>query len=172
MELNTKKLRIIPLTIEQFEKFLEGTEQVEMELNLEPSNESLDEHTQFAMEELYKIALNNKKNYLWYTNWQIILKEENKYIGSACFMKKPDKNGIVEIGYGINSDYQNKGYMTEALHSILDWAFEQKNVTCIIAETDKCNIQSHKVLQKCGMIEYKEDEKSIWWKLNNEHKKD
>ncbi|MBW9144008.1 GNAT family N-acetyltransferase [Clostridium sp. CM027] len=165
MELSTERLKIIPLTLNQFKLLLDGIDKMEKELKLSASNECLDGHTQEAMEGLYQEAVKNRDRYFWYTNWQIILKSENKAIGSACFMKCPDENGEVEIGYGINSTYQNNGYMTEAAQAICEWAISQHDVSIIIAETEKDNIASHRVLQKCGMEKYKETDEGIWWRM-------
>ena len=165
MELSTERLKIIPLTLQQFKLLLDGIDKMEKELKLSASNECLDGHTQEAMEGLYQEAVKNEDRYFWCTNWQIILKSENKAIGSACFMKCPDENGEVEIGYGINSTYQNNGYMTEAAQGICEWAINQHDVSIIIAETEKDNIASHRVLQKCGMEKYKETDEEIWWRM-------
>ncbi len=81
-------------------------------------------------------------------------------------MKEPDKDGIVEIGYGIEAAYQNKGYMTEAVRAISQWALEQYNVTSVVAETEKDNYASHNVLRKIGISKYNESDNSFWWKLN------
>ncbi|TCO69151.1 GNAT family N-acetyltransferase [Marinisporobacter balticus] len=165
MELSTERLIIIPLKLHQFKLLLDGVDKFEKALKLSASNECLEEHTQEAMKGLYEEAVKNRDRYLWYTNWQIILKSENKSIGSACFMKCPDENGQIEIGYGINSTYQNNGYMTEAAQAICEWAISQSDVSIIIAETEKNNIASHKVLQKCGMKKYKETGERILWRI-------
>lgn len=99
-------------------------------------------------------------------HWQIILKFENKSVGSACSMREPDENGNVEVGYGINSEYRNNGYATEAIRAMCNWALSQPQVRTITAETDKDNHPSHKVLQKCGMVRYNEKDNSIFWKLS------
>ncbi|MBZ9608195.1 GNAT family N-acetyltransferase [Clostridium estertheticum] len=165
MELSTERLKIIPLTLQQFKLLLDGIDKLEKELKLSASNECLDGDTQEAMEGLYQEAVKNEDRYFWCTNWQIILKSENKAIGSACFMKCPDGNGEVEIGYGINSTYQKNGYMTEAAQAICEWAISQHDVSIISAETEKDNIASHRVLQKCGMEKYKETDEEIWWRI-------
>ena len=144
---------------------LSGINQIENELGLTPSHEPVDEHTQQAMESLFQEALHHPDNYLWLTNWQIILKSENKAIGSADFKNIPDENGQVEIGYGTNTSYQGQGYMTETVQALCEWAFMQKEVNCVIAETEKENYASQRVLQKCGMAKYKETENGYWWKL-------
>lgn len=168
MNIETTRLKIVPLTVEQFHLLLCDINKMEQELDLIPSNELLDKHTQQAMEGLYKEAVKHPQSYIWYTNWQIILKSENKAIGSACFTGEPDKNGQVEIGYGINKDYRNCGYMTEAAEAMCAWAFKQENVKSIIAETEPDNYASHKVLQKCKMEKYLESNNSFWWKIEKE----
>lgn len=163
--IETNRLRIVPLTKEQFQLLLLGTDKMEQALGLTPSCESMDEYTQMAMEYNYVEALRYPDHYLWYTNWQIILKSENKAIGSACFKYKPNEYGQVEIGYGTNSDYRNYGYMTEAVIALSKWALQQSGVNSVIAETDKDNTASIRVLEKCGMIRHKITDTSLWWKL-------
>jgi RimJ/RimL family protein N-acetyltransferase len=151
MVIETTRLQIVPLTIEQFRLLLCAN--------------SLDPHTQQAMEGLYNEALNHPNTYWWYTNWQIILKAENKSIGSACFMKEPNEYGQVEIGYGINDGFRNHGYMTEAAKAICDWALQQDDVESVVAETETDNYASHRVLEKCGMQKYKRLDESLLWRL-------
>ena len=167
MVLETIRLKIIPLTADQFSLLLCGIDKLEKEMGLIPSDKSLDTHTRQAMEMLYNESLLHPDNYHWYTNWQIILKSENKSIGSACFMKEPDHEGAVEIGYGINDDYRNNGYMTEAIVCMCRWAFNQKNVKSVIAETNTDNYSSHRVLEKSGMLKYMHTDNSIRWKIDN-----
>lgn len=164
MQLETERLKIIPLNLEQFKILLLGTDKIEILLNLNHSNQILDEHTQEAMQWLYEQAEQHKDNYLFYTNWQIILKSENISIGSACFKGNSDKNGEVEIGYGINESFRCNGYMTEAIKEILKWALNQTDVKSVIAETEKDNAASHKVMIKSGMIKFKETDSTCFWK--------
>jgi RimJ/RimL family protein N-acetyltransferase len=139
---------------------------MEQALKLTPSGECLDVDTQEAMETLYEEALKHPDKYQWYTNWQIILKSENKAIGSACFMKEPDENHRAEIGYGMNEAYRNQGYMTEAVKAMCEWAFNQPGVESVIAETDANNPSSQRVVEKCGMRKYEQVDESIWWRLS------
>lgn len=166
--IETKRLRIIPLNPEQFTLFLNGIHFMEDTLGLVPSHETLDKHTQQAMTRQYQLATEHPENFLWLTNWQIILKSENKAIGSACFKNLPDTDGSIEIGYGIHPPYRNQGYMSEALKALCKWAFTLEGVQAVIAETEKKNLASQYVLQKCKMKQFKESTDTIWWKLNKE----
>ena len=167
MTIETKRVKIVPVTKVQFQLLLLGTDKMEQALGVTPSSESMDKETQMAMEYNYVEGLRYPDHYLWYANWQIILKSENKAIGSACFKYKPNEYGQVEIGYGINSNYRNHGYMTETVMALSKWALRQPNVNSVIAETYKDNVASIRVLEKCGMNRYKTTETSIWWKLCN-----
>lgn len=166
--IETKRLKIIPLNPEQFTLFLSGIPFMEDALELTPSHEALDKHTQQAMTCQYQLASRHPEEFLRLTNWQIILKSENKAIGSACFKNLPDTDGSIEIGYGIYTPYWNHGYMSEALKALCKWAFTLEGVQSVVAETEKNNIASQYVLQKCKMKQFKESADSIWWKLNKE----
>jgi len=163
MELKTKRLRIIPLTTEQFKLLIDGIDKLDASLGLSPCNTPLEEHTQSAMEGLYKLCIENPEKQIWYTNWQIIYKKENKAIGSACFMNAPNENYEVEVGYGINEEYRKNGYMTEALRAIVDWAFSQKGVYYVQAQTDEENCASKKVLEKCKFKQIGNDDEGLIW---------
>lgn len=165
MILETARLKIIPLTLEQFDLLLHGMDELEKEMGWIDSGKSLDAEVQQAMEMLYHEALLHPGHYEWYTNWQIVLKAENKSIGSMCFMKEPDRVGQVEIGYGMNEEYRNRGYMTEAVIRLCQWAFQQENVRTVIAETEVDNYGSQRVLEKSGMVRYGFTDHSIYWKI-------
>lgn len=157
MELETSRLLILALSRSNLKLLIEGTPVLEKKLGLNPSGLELDEHTHEAMTYLDDLAGKIPDSYPWITNWQIILKERNLSIGSACFMNVPNQAGAVEIGYGIYPDFQNRGYMTEALDRICRWALTQSGVRAVAAESDPGNIPSHRVLEKCGFSAYGEN---------------
>ncbi len=86
---------------------------MEAALNLAPSGHELEPHTQQAMEWLYQVAIGSNDDLLWYTSWQIVLKDERMAIGSMGFAGPPGANGSVEFGYSINESFRCNGYMTE-----------------------------------------------------------
>ena len=61
-------------------------------------------------------------------------------------------DGVVELGYGIAENYRCKGYATEAVETILEWAFDQPGVNKIAAEISPDNHASRRVLEKCGFL--------------------
>ena len=57
---------------------------------------------------------------------------------------------LFEIGYGITEENQGKGYATEAVEAVLDWALNQSGIRQVEAETEWENRKSQRVLEKCG----------------------
>lgn len=107
-----------------------------------------DEELKKAYTEMLEGCLKNKEQWEWYAAWLIDLKD-GTHIGDLNF-KGIDANGVVEIGYGINEEYQNNGYATEAVAKAVRWADRQPGVSYIEAETDPENAASQRVLAKCG----------------------
>ena len=103
-----------------------------------------------AYTEMLNGCIENPEQWEWYAIWMIELKD-GTHIGELCF-KGLNSNGVVEIGYGIMEKYQGKGYATEAVKAISNWAFQEPKVSSIEAEIDEKNIASKKVLEKCGFI--------------------
>ncbi len=56
----------------------------------------------------------------WFVRW-IVLKENREVIGSTSFHGAPDAQGMMEIGLGIETQYQNQGYAKEALLGMWRW---------------------------------------------------
>ncbi|WML32628.1 GNAT family N-acetyltransferase [Clostridium sp. OS1-26] len=86
----------------------------------------------------------------WYTYWLIIDKDNGKGIGFVGFKGIPDENGYSEVGYSISPNYRKKRLMTEALETLLKWAYEFQDSKGIVAKVLKTNIGSHKVLNNCN----------------------
>lgn len=86
----------------------------------------------------------------WYAIWMIELKD-GTHVGELCF-KGLSEEGMTEIGYGIEEFYQCRGYATEAVSAIAEWALRQKGVRCIEAEAEESNAASVRVLEKCGFV--------------------
>ena len=164
--LETERLKLIPLDVHNLRYSIENRQKMERNLGVKITDTELELPVKEAMRTSLKMVLENKKDYLWFTSWEIVLKKENRIIGGLCFKGSPNEKGRVEIGYGMQDKYRCKGYMTEAVKELINWAFSFNNVTEVIAETEKDNLPSHRVLEKAGMEKYEENEKMFWWRIN------
>ncbi|MCC7575879.1 MAG: GNAT family N-acetyltransferase [Methanomethylovorans sp.] len=67
-------------------------------------------------------------DYVWYTLWRIISKTGNCAIDDICFKGTLNISCEVEIGYGTEPAHQNRGYMTETVNAIVQWAMNRKEL--------------------------------------------
>ncbi|HHZ13984.1 MAG TPA: GNAT family N-acetyltransferase [Clostridiales bacterium] len=81
----------------------------------------------------------------------IELKSERKCIG-CIELRIYTEHDKASFGYVLNRKYWNKGYMTEALKRIIDFAFSKLGLNRIEATHYVGNEGSGRVMQKCGMI--------------------
>jgi ribosomal-protein-alanine N-acetyltransferase len=82
--------------------------------------------------------------------WTINLKSENRLIGTICIWNYDASTNCSEIGFELMSDYQNQGYVSEAIKPVIDFAKTQLQLSNLVAFTHKENISSIKVLEKCN----------------------
>ncbi|MBR3423187.1 MAG: GNAT family N-acetyltransferase, partial [Clostridia bacterium] len=80
--------------------------------------------------------------------------------GSIDFKYVP-KDGVTEVGYGMNLSYTGRGYMTEALGAFLDFG-KQLGISTVRADTKPDNFKSQNVLKRCGFSFLFEDG-NLWW---------
>lgn len=83
-------------------------------------------------------------------NWAITELNSNLMIGIIGFYRLRPENFRGEIGYMILREYQNKGYISEAIAKTLDYAFNNIGFNSIEAVIDPENIASERVLIKNG----------------------
>ncbi len=50
----------------------------------------------------------------WTHGFNVVLRTGGAVIGSCGYKGPPDRDGVVEIAYGIDAAYQGRGYATEA----------------------------------------------------------
>lgn len=83
--------------------------------------------------------------------WAVALKEEPELlIGTLGFWRIIKEHYRAEIGYMLLPEYFNKGYMTEAIHTANDFAFNQLNLHSIEANINPANKASEALLLKTG----------------------
>lgn len=161
----TERLKILCLDLPDMELLTRGIGAEEFEKKAGLAISKPNELEKDLAKEFYWLALNNEKDRLWYRLWKFISVEDNKVIGGALFKGAPNEKGEVEIGYGIDDEYQCQGYATEAIRETVKWALEQEKVLSVIAETEKDNIPSQKVLQNICMIKYDETDTDYLWRV-------
>ena len=168
LHLRTDRLDLIPLRAVQLKQYLEEPTFMEKELGLPISRAIITERVQRAIRmKLAKMALVEEARLPWYTYWLIIIRGTPAFgAGLIGFKGFPDQNGEAEIGYGIDPNYQQQGYTTEAVRRMIAWAFEEAACLSVVArDTKKSNIASLRILTKVGMKVYKETDDAYWLRV-------
>lgn len=160
LKLHTERLDLIPLSPVQLQLYLEQPTQLEQELGIPISRAIITERVRRAIQmKLAKMAHIEQARLAWYTYWLLVVRAVPFGAGMAGFKGFPNQNGEVEIGYGIDPDYQQQGYTTEAVQCMITWAFEEAACLSVVArDTKKWNVASQRVLAKVGMKVYEESE--------------
>ena len=81
----------------------------------------------------------------------VILKDNNKFIGTCGFARIDKANATGEAGYVFNPEYWNRGIATEALSALIRLGFEYMGFNRIEARFMEGNRASRRVMEKCGM---------------------
>ncbi len=85
-----------------------------------------------------------------YYQWAIVLKAINEPIGTIGVVGLKELLKATEVGYCIGSKWWNNGIVTEALTAIIHFLFNEVKVNRIESQHDPNNVNSGKVLLKCG----------------------
>ena len=169
-EIQTERLKLIALTLDQLRLCLAAPQQLERELGLPVPRIVMSEPVPRAIGlKIAKMAGAEVKNHPWYTYWLVVISPQTVGAGLVGFKGQPNDQGEVEIGYGIDSAYRNQGYTTEAVKAMIAWAFQQPQCRSIIAlDTAKSNIASNRVSEKAGMTVYQETEDTLSWRITRD----
>lgn len=82
--------------------------------------------------------------------WAVVLKENGKPIGWLGFYNTNRHDRYKEVEFVISDDYQNKGYATEAVKRVLEYAFDELDLMVVAVCHYPHNPQSKRVIEKCG----------------------
>lgn len=172
VEIKTDRCCLVALTIDQLQSYIIEPGDVERELKLRVSREILTDRVCRAIKmKVAKMERADPSEHVWFTYWLIVVELERSGAGLIGFKGGPDEHGEVEIGYGIDSAYRNKGYVTEGVKALVQWAFKDERCLAVIApDTKKENKPSNRVLEKSGFRIYGESEDAFDWRLDREIK--
>jgi [ribosomal protein S5]-alanine N-acetyltransferase len=151
--LNTKRLVLIPITVELCNAdknsrkiFSEGL-RAWVPDTWPPALLTLE-----TLEEFITLltAPNISRLYAWYWVCTGVSCEDRILIGSGGFVRGED--GTLELGYSVLEEFQRQGYATEAIRTMIMWARDEYGAQIIRACTFCDLIGSIRVLEKSGFV--------------------
>ena len=87
-----------------------------------------------------------------WSTWYLVHREDGEpvLVGMCQFKGRPDAAGSVEIAYSVLRRYRNRGFATEAVARLVNWAFSHQNVREVAAETMPHRKHSIRIMEKNG----------------------
>ncbi len=163
--LQTQRLRLIALNMDQLRAYLDAPDELEAELGMAVSRRIVTDIVRRAMAiKLTRMDLVDARHHPWFTYWLIVVESVPFGAGLVGYKGIPDHKGAVEIGYGIDPNYQNQGYTTEAVQALIRWAFHQPNCQAVTAQAVQ-NPASKRVLEKVGMRAFQNLDQACSWRI-------
>lgn len=96
-------------------------------------------------------------------NWVITEKGSNSLIGIIGFFRTQHENFRSELGYMILPQHHNKGYVTEAVKTVLNFGFNTLSLHSVNAIIDPNNFASARVLEKNGFRKEAHFAEDFFW---------
>ncbi len=91
-------------------------------------------------------------------------REDKNLIGDCGLNISEVDSRLAEIGFTIARGHWNKGYASEAVCALLNYAFDLFGLHRITASADPRNTASCRVMQKVGMVREAHHRQSLWFK--------
>ncbi|MBQ7276139.1 MAG: GNAT family N-acetyltransferase [Bacilli bacterium] len=159
-------LKVIPITIDMIDCLLESNEAFYNNYGLiNDGGEFLVPSKNYLLL-IRKRMIERKEEYPLAVDHLIVLKSINTVIGSIYYKYLP-KDGVSEIGYGMNNKYEGHGYMTSALKLMIEYG-KANGIEIIKADTLIQNKKSQNVLLRNGFNEDYRDDKNIYFIRRND----
>jgi len=84
-------------------------------------------------------------------NFALCERASGLLIGGCGIRRESQTSAVANLGWAVNSDFQRKGYATEAASELIRFGFKQLGLRVIYATCDTRNIASYRVMDKLGM---------------------
>lgn len=106
------------------------------------------QHINDAVDLIHKITDSLKTNDG--ITWAITLKNDPGLIGTIGYWRIIKDHFRAEIGYMLDLAYQRKGFMQEAMRTVLDFGFSEMKLHSVEANVNPANAASARLLERIG----------------------
>lgn len=168
IRLESPRLTLMTLTVQQMRWQRDDFARLEQALGLAASGQRLEDELRPIVSRAISQMRRRPHHARWHCQWAAVLKEERRIVGSLAFKGPPNREAAVEIGYGFDPSYHNRGLATEAVGEMVRWALSEDSVETVIAETANMNVASMRVLQKVGFVITSATQRYLYWKVSGQ----
>jgi RimJ/RimL family protein N-acetyltransferase len=118
---------------------------------------------QEAGEFIGSMALKNPSDPGWF-QFALQSRDDNSLIGDCGLNIIEEDRRLAEIGFTIARAHWSKGYASEAVRALLNYAFNTFGLHRVTASADPRNAASCRVLEKAGLVREALFRRSLWFK--------
>ncbi|WP_394828505.1 GNAT family N-acetyltransferase [Pendulispora albinea] len=149
----TERLELVPFTLPLVEAMMASDrDKIEQAVNAPLPKRW---HGRAMIERAFPASLceirKDPETRLWGDRLMIVRTKARRIVGSVIFHGRPGPDGIAEVGYGVEDEWQGLGYATEAVETCLQWALVQPGIRAVQATTFQWHRASLRVIEKCKM---------------------
>jgi len=150
----TERLELVPITLPFVEAVMESDRcRIEQLVNAPLPRRW---HGRALIERAFPASLSDIRKdpeaRLWGDRLMILRSKDRRIVGSVIFHGRPGVDGIAEVGYGVEDEWQGQGFATEAVETSLQWALGEPEVRAVQATTFQWHRASLRVIEKCKMV--------------------
>ena len=145
--IETSRLRLRKLTLEDAEDYyrhLFGSEAVSRYMLWNPHRDLSE-----SVASIQKVLRRYEEGRCY--RWGITLKETGQLIGIIDLLRFDEEAESCSFAYMLGEGFWGRGYGTEALKAVFDFAFTQMGILSITADHMAENLASGRVMEKAGM---------------------
>lgn len=96
--------------------------------------------------------LNNGIDQSHWIFWSILLREKKQMIGTCCLWNFQLHNHRAELGYELLPEFHRRGFITEAISAVINFAFNELKFHSLEANINPENEASIGVASKLGFV--------------------
>ncbi|OIJ69825.1 GNAT family N-acetyltransferase [Streptomyces mangrovisoli] len=82
----------------------------------------------------------------------LVRTEDDRAVGAIGFHGAPDASGCAEVGYDLAVSARGRGYATEALSALAEWALLRPGLRTLLATIERDNVPSQRVVSRVGFV--------------------
>ncbi len=148
----TRRLDIIPARIEALVAEFHGRNAVARVLGVAvPESWPPELLGEAAIQSAFERLKSHPLEADWWIHY-FVDRRHQTVIGAGGYSGPPNAEGAVDIRYSILPEYRKRGYASEAVHALVEHAFDVALVKKVVAETWPEFKASVGVLEKCGFV--------------------
>lgn len=87
-----------------------------------------------------------------WVQFSVEARDTGRLVGDVGLSPAEGESGVVKIGYTMDPAHQGRGYATEAVRALVDYAFDTLGADIVRAYASAENLPSIRVAEKAGLI--------------------